>query len=105
MSVVAGAAQLDYVILTADSRISWSTGGAIIRTADFGLKVVPLTPRIALGFVANDVRLAGRIIRDILDSLPKRRQWKTHDEARTLALTGTPCADCAPMKFNQVLYD
>lgn len=84
MSVVAGAAQLDYVILTADSRVSWTTGATITRTADFGLKVLPLTPLIAMGFVANDVRLTGRIIRNVLDGLPTRRRLDPYSLYRWL---------------------
>lgn len=74
MSVVAGAALFDGVLVGADTRISWSNGTGVVRVADCGLKVFPLADRSVIGFVAGDVREAARLLARLEEHFFHRRR-------------------------------
>ncbi len=66
MSVIAGCSLLNGVLLLSDCRITVERSGVPDVYCDFGKKLFPLTPHVALGFVAKDVLTAGHLVREVL---------------------------------------
>ncbi len=74
MSVVAGCSLFNGVLLSADSRITYTLPGGRKQYADVAQKLFVIAPGTALGFVSEDVRLASLMIRGLLEQTQRRKR-------------------------------